>query len=118
MHRPRPDNRPGRSGVKKACLLAGQPVFSIPASKREIARGPCAGPRGGTRHRDLASDVLKRFDLSGRTAVITGGGGDLCGHMVEALGAMGVRVAVLDIGLDKAEARAAAVVAAGGSARG
>ena len=37
--------------------------------------------------------------------------------MAEALGAMGVKVAVLDISLEKAEARAAAVVAVGGSAR-
>jgi len=62
-------------------------------------------------------DVLKRFDLSGRTAAITGGGGELCGAMVEALGAMGVNVAVLDIDLAKAESRAQAVVAAGGTAR-
>jgi NAD(P)-dependent dehydrogenase (short-subunit alcohol dehydrogenase family) len=65
----------------------------------------------------MPPDILKRFDLSGRTAAITGGGGELCGHMAEALGAMGVKVAVLDISLEKAEARAAAVVSVGGSAR-
>ena len=61
-------------------------------------------------------NILKRFDLSGKTAAITGGGGDLCGHMAEALGAMGVKVAVLDISLEKAEARAQSVVQAGGAA--
>jgi NAD(P)-dependent dehydrogenase (short-subunit alcohol dehydrogenase family) len=59
---------------------------------------------------------LKRFDLSGKTAAVTGGGGDLCGHMAEALGVMGVKVAVLDISLEKAEARAQSVVRAGGAA--
>jgi NAD(P)-dependent dehydrogenase (short-subunit alcohol dehydrogenase family) len=60
--------------------------------------------------------TLKRFDLTGKTAAITGGGGDLCGHMAEALGAMGVKVAVLDISLEKAEARAQTVLKAGGIA--
>ncbi len=51
--------------------------------------------------------VLKRFDLTGKVVAITGGGGELCGAMAEALGAMGVKVAVLDINLEKAEARVA-----------
>jgi NAD(P)-dependent dehydrogenase (short-subunit alcohol dehydrogenase family) len=61
--------------------------------------------------------ILQRFDLGGRTVVITGGGGELCGAMADALGAMGVKVAVLDISLEKAEARAQAVIRSGGSAR-
>jgi NAD(P)-dependent dehydrogenase (short-subunit alcohol dehydrogenase family) len=61
--------------------------------------------------------ILKRFDLDGRTAVITGGGGALCGTMADALGSMGVKVAVLDISLEKAETRAQAVREAGGIAR-
>jgi NAD(P)-dependent dehydrogenase (short-subunit alcohol dehydrogenase family) len=60
--------------------------------------------------------ILQRFDLNGRTAVITGGGGALCGAMADALGAMGVKVAVLDISLEKAETRAQAVIRSGGSA--
>ncbi len=64
----------------------------------------------------MTDAILKRFDLSGKTAVITGGGGDLCGHMAEALGAMGVKVAVLDLSLEKAEARAQSVSKAGGAA--
>jgi NAD(P)-dependent dehydrogenase (short-subunit alcohol dehydrogenase family) len=64
----------------------------------------------------MANAMLKRFDLSGKTAAITGGGGDLCGHMAEALGAMGVRVAVLDISLEKAQVRAQSVSRAGGDA--
>lgn len=61
--------------------------------------------------------ILQRFDLGGRTVVITGGGGELCGAMADALGAMGVKVAVLDISLEKAEIRAHAVTRAGGTAR-
>ena len=64
----------------------------------------------------MTNAILKRFDLSGKAAAITGGGGDLCGHMAEALGAMGVKVAVLDISLEKAEARAQSVFRAGGPA--
>jgi NAD(P)-dependent dehydrogenase (short-subunit alcohol dehydrogenase family) len=64
----------------------------------------------------MTKAILKRFDLSGKAAAITGGGGDLCGHMAEALGAMGVKVAVLDISLEKAEARAQSVSKAGGAA--
>ncbi len=64
----------------------------------------------------MANEILNRFDLAGRTAAVTGGGGDLCGHMVEVLGAMGVKVAVIDVRLDKAEARAQSVSRAGGVA--
>jgi NAD(P)-dependent dehydrogenase (short-subunit alcohol dehydrogenase family) len=61
-------------------------------------------------------EILRRFDLSGKVAAITGGGGELCGTMAEALGRMGVSVAVLDIQLEKAEARAQSVRKAGGAA--
>jgi len=60
--------------------------------------------------------ILQRFDLSGKVVAITGGGGELCGAMADALGAMGVKVAVLDISLEKAETRAQAVIRSGGSA--
>ncbi len=65
----------------------------------------------------METDVLKRFDLTGKVAAVTGGGGDLCGAMVAALGAAGVKVAVLDISLAKAEARSQAVIRSGGTAR-
>ncbi len=57
------------------------------------------------------------FDLRGRIAVVTGGGGDLCGTMCHALGALGVKVAVLDLKLEKAEAVARAITAEGGEAK-
>jgi NAD(P)-dependent dehydrogenase (short-subunit alcohol dehydrogenase family) len=65
----------------------------------------------------MDNEILRRFDLSGKVAVITGGGGELCGAMADALGAMGAKVAVLDISLEKAENRAQAVIQAGGTAR-
>ncbi len=62
----------------------------------------------------------KRFDelfsLQDKVAVITGGGGELCGCMAEALAARGVKVAVLDINLENAEARAAGIRKEGGKA--
>jgi NAD(P)-dependent dehydrogenase (short-subunit alcohol dehydrogenase family) len=60
--------------------------------------------------------VLQQFDLSGRVAAITGAGGELCGAMAQALGQMGVSIAVLDLALDKAEARAESIRRDGGKA--
>ncbi len=62
------------------------------------------------------NEILKRFELSGKVAAITGGGGHLCGAMAAALGRMGVSVAVLDLASDKAEARAESIRQAGGTA--
>jgi NAD(P)-dependent dehydrogenase (short-subunit alcohol dehydrogenase family) len=42
-------------------------------------------------------------NLTGRNAVVTGGGGVLCGAMCKALSANGARVAVLDLHLDAAQ---------------
>jgi len=64
----------------------------------------------------MTNDILKRFDLSGTVVAITGGGGDLCGAMADALGSLGVKVAVLDIDREKAEARAAAILQSDGTA--
>lgn len=64
----------------------------------------------------MSNAILQRFDLSGKTVVITGGGGALCGAMADALGTMGVKVAVLDISLEKAEIRAQAITRSGGTA--
>jgi len=66
----------------------------------------------------MRSDILKRFDLTGKVAAVTGAGGTLCGAMAEALGSMGVKVAVLDIDLGKAEARSRTINESGGTAKG
>jgi NAD(P)-dependent dehydrogenase (short-subunit alcohol dehydrogenase family) len=60
--------------------------------------------------------ILQRFDLSGKSVVITGAGGALCGAMADALGTMGVKVAILDISLEKAEIRAQAINRTSGTA--
>lgn len=65
----------------------------------------------------MNNKILQRFELEGRTVAITGGGGALCGAMADALGAMGARVAVLDVSLEKAEIRAQAINQSGGTAR-
>ena len=57
------------------------------------------------------------FDVRGKTAVITGGGGALPGTLAEALAQLGVRVAVLDLNHDNAEKRAEFICRTGGEAR-
>lgn len=64
----------------------------------------------------MSNAHMQHFDLGGKTVVITGGGGALCGAMADALGTMGVKVAVLDLSLQKAETRAQAITRAGGTA--
>ncbi len=56
------------------------------------------------------------FALEGKVAVVTGGGGVLCGVMSRALGRVGTRVAVLDLFLEAAQKVADEIVAAGGEA--
>lgn len=65
----------------------------------------------------MKKTVEEYFHLAGRVAAITGGGGELCGCMAEALGALGVRVAVLDLNREKAESRVEAIRAQGGTAQ-
>ena len=60
--------------------------------------------------------VESLFQLSGKVAVVTGGGGVLCGAMSRALGRVGVKVAVLDLILEAAQKVADDVVAASGEA--
>jgi len=57
------------------------------------------------------------FDVKGKTAVITGGGGALPGTLASALAELGVRVAVLDLNEKNAEARAESIRAGGGESQ-
>lgn len=61
-------------------------------------------------------NVNELFDLKGEVAVVTGGGGVLCGTMARALAAAGVKAAVLDIYLRTAEGVVADIRATGGEA--
>jgi NAD(P)-dependent dehydrogenase (short-subunit alcohol dehydrogenase family) len=56
------------------------------------------------------------FKLKSQVAVVTGGGGVLCGAMSRALGCAGSRVAVLDLSFDAAQEVADDIVATGGQA--
>jgi len=56
------------------------------------------------------------FNLRGRTAVITGGAGVLCGTLAKALAVEGVNVALLDLNLPVAESLAADIRRTGGKA--
>lgn len=56
------------------------------------------------------------FDISGKVAVITGGGGILCGTIARGLSRHGVKVAVLDVLEDAAKKVAATIVSSGGEA--
>jgi len=53
-----------------------------------------------------------------KTVVITGGGGVLCGAFAKYLGALGARVAVLDLKKEAADAVASEIAASGGKAKG
>ena len=56
------------------------------------------------------------FGLAGQVAVVTGGGGVLCGAMSRALGRLGVQVAVLDLFEQAAQKVVDEIVAQGGEA--
>ncbi len=55
-------------------------------------------------------------NLKGRVAVVTGGGGILCGGFSKVLADQGVKVAVLDLNLEAAQTVADEILAAGGEA--
>ncbi|MDD2601183.1 MAG: SDR family oxidoreductase [Kiritimatiellae bacterium] len=57
-----------------------------------------------------------KVDLSGEVAVVTGGGGVLCGMMAKALAECGAAVAVADLKVESAQAVVDEIVAAGGKA--
>lgn len=61
---------------------------------------------------------MTQFDISGKSAVITGGAGVLCSTMSEELAKIGVKVAILDIAEDKAVSIAEKIVEEGGNAIG
>jgi NAD(P)-dependent dehydrogenase (short-subunit alcohol dehydrogenase family) len=61
-------------------------------------------------------DLDRPFDFRGQVAVITGGGGVLCGAMARALALQGASVAVLDISLPAAEKVVAEIRARAGQA--
>ena len=61
-------------------------------------------------------EIQKLFDLSGKIAVVTGGGDGIGKGCCEILAAAGASIVVSDISADKAKAVADSIVAAGGKA--
>ncbi|MCM2374497.1 SDR family oxidoreductase [Aporhodopirellula aestuarii] len=57
------------------------------------------------------------FDLSNDVAVVIGGTGELGGHMAEALGSAGAKIAVLGRNAERGNARAEKIISAGGEAK-
>ena len=55
------------------------------------------------------------FSLSGKTAVVIGGTGELCGAMAEGLAAAGAEVVLVGRSEEKAKARLEKITAAGGT---
>ncbi|MGU9962177.1 MAG: SDR family oxidoreductase [Candidatus Puniceispirillales bacterium WSBS_2018_MAG_OTU23] len=66
----------------------------------------------------MTAYVEKLFDLEGRVAAITGGGGYLCGEMARGLAKAGCKVVVMDLRGEKAEAVAEEIRKHGGEAIG
>jgi NAD(P)-dependent dehydrogenase (short-subunit alcohol dehydrogenase family) len=64
------------------------------------------------------TEIEKIFDLSGKVAVITGGGGILCSSIAKGLAKAGVSVAVLDISETSAVKVASEITSAGSKAVG
>ena len=65
-----------------------------------------------------AADLTQLFGLHGKVAVVTGGGGVLYTAISKALAALGVKIAILDVRPDAAQAVADAIRADGGDAIG
>ena len=56
------------------------------------------------------------FNLEGKVAAVTGGGGHLCGEMARSLARAGISVGVMDMRMEKAEAVRAEITETGGKA--
>ena len=64
----------------------------------------------------MVKPIDEFYDFSGSTAVITGGTGFLGAEMCKTLAALGAKVAILDINLEKTKLLASEINAAGGTA--
>jgi len=71
----------------------------------------------GTSPNERKGSIMK-VDLTGKVAVVTGGGGILCSVMAKALAKAGANVGILDLREETAKAVADEIVAAGGKAIG
>ena len=65
----------------------------------------------------MKTDLNNIFYFGDKIAVVTGGGGELCGTISEALAGLGIKVAILDLSLEKARNREEAILKSKGSAK-
>ena len=61
----------------------------------------------------LSGTMTNLFELNDDVAVVIGGTGELGGHMAEALGSAGAKIAVVGRNAERGQARADAIIAAG-----
>ena len=88
--------------------------YSNPADKRfSLQFVPTQGGRT-----EIIMKLPFELDLSGKTIVITGGGGVLCSMFAKALGQCGANIAILDLNLNAAQAVADEINKVGGHAKG
>lgn len=66
----------------------------------------------------MTNFLREHFNLTGKTAVITGGGGHLCGEMARGLALSGVNTVVADLRKEKAKAVSEDIVSLGGKSIG
>ena len=64
----------------------------------------------------MSSYLEEQFGLSGETAVVVGGTGELCGTIAEGLAKAGAKVVIVGRSQEKADKRLAAIKEAGGQA--
>jgi NAD(P)-dependent dehydrogenase (short-subunit alcohol dehydrogenase family) len=67
--------------------------------------------------KNMQIDLEKIFQLGEKVAVVTGGGGELCGVISSALAGLGIKVAILDVDINKAQAREDAILDSKGVAK-
>jgi len=75
-------------------------------------------PEEASNYMRIPMTIPFQINLKDQVAVITGGGGVLCGAMADAVAQCGAKVAILDLKLDKAQQGADRIRQAGGVARG
>jgi NAD(P)-dependent dehydrogenase (short-subunit alcohol dehydrogenase family) len=83
----------------------------------KVARQPACGG-GMTRHRCALtmSSIFELFSLQGKTAVVIGGTGELCGAIAEGYASAGAEVVLVGRDQSKADKRLETIQAAGGQA--
>ena len=73
--------------------------------------------RGLYEDTNMQTKLENIFQLGDRIAVVTGGGGELCGAISSALADLGTKVAILDVAIDNAKRREEDILGSGRAAK-